>query len=570
MSTTNQLLAGQTFGRYQIVRLIGAGGMGAVYEATHPTLKKRFAIKTLLPAIADKEEARARFLREGEAASRINHPNVVTVLDVGIEDRIPYLVMEFLAGETLADFLARRGSVEASDTLVLLLPVFSAVATGHENGVVHRDLKPQNIFLAQGPWGDRIPKVLDFGVSKLAGDESAVITRTLTVLGTAAYMSPEQARGARNVGVESDQFSLGLILYEMLSGCRAHPGDNQLEILHNVASGAIRPVRELKPELPDGLITALTRILAPGPFNRYPSLKEAGRALLPFADTKTQTVLAGAFETPLVAVRPSSAIDQSDGTPPHAAGGTAALPLQVSDARVNTTLGEAAAENALHEGAAWQLALPKGRKTWLAVAGAVVLGSLGTWLWSGNANRTAKKSSLGEQSHPVAAEPGEVPPTFPAIASIKKPIAVLPMPVRPRNEMATTTPFEIRVVPADAEIALDDRAPTRHLLEVVLPLAGSSHTIRVSAAGYLSKTVTFGPDERPPAEIRLERMPSPASAPARGAAALPGSNPRKVAEAATKRRPTGPAADNHTPEAAKPFGAPVVPKRGSNNALILK
>ena len=231
MNATNHIQTGQIFARYQIVRTIGEGGMGTVYEAFHPALKKRFAIKTLLPSIAQTPEFRTRFLREAEVAARINHPNIVRVTDVGCEGDIPYMVMEFLEGQTLGRLLASRGRLEFLETADILLPVLSAVAAGHAEGIIHRDLKPENIFLTQGPWGDLVPKVLDFGVSKLMTDEpSGALTGTLTVLGTAAYMSPEQARGARQVTHLSDQYALGLILYEMLTGTRCHPGENPTSI----------------------------------------------------------------------------------------------------------------------------------------------------------------------------------------------------------------------------------------------------------------------------------------------------------------------------------------------------
>ena len=164
--------------------------MGTVFEAFHPALKKRFAIKTLLPSIAQTPEFRARFLREAEVAARINHPNIVRVTDVGSDDDMPYMVMEYLEGQTLGRLLESRGRLEVAEAADILLPAISAVAAGHAEGVVHRDLKPENIFLTPGLWGDLVPKVLDFGVSKVISDEpSAALTGTLTVLGTAAYMS---------------------------------------------------------------------------------------------------------------------------------------------------------------------------------------------------------------------------------------------------------------------------------------------------------------------------------------------------------------------------------------------
>lgn len=296
MSESEKLRDNQVFGRYRIVRMLGEGGMGAVYEAVHLGLKKRFAIKTLLPSIAQIPEAQARFLREGEAASRMNHPHIVDVTDVGTEGGIPYLVMEYLEGETLGDFVVRKGPLDVSLAVDLILPAISAVAAGHEQGVIHRDLKPQNIFLARGAWGEFIPKVLDFGVSKILGSEDPALTGTMAVLGTASYMSPEQARGTRVVDARSDQYSMGLVLFEMLTGRRAHDGDHPFEVLHKIASGIVLKPRDLRPDLPAEVEAILMRMLANQPGDRHPSLKAVGRALLPFASDKVRMNLAGAFE----------------------------------------------------------------------------------------------------------------------------------------------------------------------------------------------------------------------------------------------------------------------------------
>ena len=296
MGSNGRLAENELFGKYRIVRLMGEGGMGAVYEAVHPVLKKRFAIKTLLPAVAVQRDARARFLREAEAASRINHPNVVAVLDVGTEGDTPYLVMEFLDGETLDALLERRPVLPVADAVDLMLPVISAVSTAHEHGVIHRDLKPQNIFLSRGPWGEAIPKVLDFGVSKLVDDREAVaLTGTQAMLGTVTYMSPEQARGARGVDARSDQYAIGLILYEMVTGTRAHPGESALEILHHIANGIFVPPRTARPELPVAMEAVLLRCLAAQPSDRYPSLRALGQALLPHAGEKARAALADGF-----------------------------------------------------------------------------------------------------------------------------------------------------------------------------------------------------------------------------------------------------------------------------------
>jgi serine/threonine-protein kinase len=206
----SRLAPGARFGNYFIVRQIGSGAMGVVYEATHALLKKRVALKTLQPIHASIPESRARFVREGESAARICHPNVIDVTDVGTEGDVPFLVMEFLEGEDLAALLKREGPLSLERIASLLLPVLAAVETAHRNGVVHRDLKPQNIFLAKTPAGAIQPKVVDFGMSKILSDINAAnLTATGEYLGTPYYMSPEHIKGGKHVTPSSDQYSLG-------------------------------------------------------------------------------------------------------------------------------------------------------------------------------------------------------------------------------------------------------------------------------------------------------------------------------------------------------------------------
>jgi hypothetical protein len=400
MTAVDRYQEGQLVGRYRIVRLIGEGGMGAVYEAIHPGLKKRVAVKVLLPRIAESQEARVRFLREGEAASRINHPNVVSVFDVGEDGGAPYLVMEYLEGRTLGDFLAGRGALDIAEAAALFLPIVAAVSAGHECGVVHRDLKPQNIFLAQGRWGELIPKVLDFGVSKLTDHDGPPVTRTETVLGTACYMSPEQARGARHVEARSDQFTLGLILYEMLTGRRAYRGQNDLELLYNAAVAAIQPANDLRAGLPVELCAVLTQMLALAPSDRYPSLRDGARALLPFASEKTRAAVAMDFDALAPVTNEADEAEPSGGEPPcfgvvddlegeaqaavttavpMGSSGTAILPPTPDDPPEDTTLRHAAIQSSPRETATARLARPTAKIAAAIGTAAVALGVVMAW-----------------------------------------------------------------------------------------------------------------------------------------------------------------------------------------------
>ena len=540
MSAIQQLQTGQIFARYQIVRTIGEGGMGTVYEAFHPALKKRFAIKTLLPAIAQTPEYRARFLREAEVAARINHPNIVRVTDVGSEGNTPYMVMEYLEGQTLGALMGSRGQLDIAETADILLPVISAVAAGHAEGVVHRDLKPENIFLTQGPWGDLVPKVLDFGVSKLMTDQpSGALTGTLTVLGTAAYMSPEQARGAHKVDHLSDQYALGLILYEMLTGRRGHPGENPFEILYNISNVPIPPPRQVRPDCPTELENVVLRTLSPAPEDRYRSLLELGSELLPFASDQTRHAMAGAFrQNAVTAILPASnsvPIDLSDPT-----GVPTPPPSTPSGSLVGTTK-----------------SLPSGEKS---------LGTKDRRPRSGFATTDRVARGLGRQGLAVGAAltgaallvgvfwvllRSPAPPS-PAPRKLAPPLYEPVVDERPKPVRPTVRHIDVTTLPAEARISIDNGSPSNGRLHTTVPADGESHVLQVWAQGYQPKTISFGPDETPPAQILLDPLPKPTAG-----------GRRTKTESSHK-----PGRSTHAAEPSE--GEPRAPKRGVNDALIIE
>jgi eukaryotic-like serine/threonine-protein kinase len=287
-------------GKYEIVRVIGSGGGGVVYEAIHPELKKRVAVKTLHPKLARNPEALRRFLREGEAASRIRHPHVVDIADVGVHEGQPFLVMELLEGRDLRAHLDDRGALPLPEALDLMLPVIAAVAAGHDAGVVHRDLKPHNVFICVGRGGDPHPKVLDFGVSKLLDPTPSAVSWSGAEnrMGTLCYMSPEQVRGSRHLDARVDQYALGLILYECLTGARVHAGEDQVAIIAKISEGVVQPPSLLRPDLPPELEAALLQALAASPDDRFPSVHHFGRALLPFAAPHARTLWQQPMQAP--------------------------------------------------------------------------------------------------------------------------------------------------------------------------------------------------------------------------------------------------------------------------------
>jgi serine/threonine protein kinase len=486
MNANYHLQAGQVFARYEIVRTIGEGGMGTVYEAFHPVLKKRFAIKTLLASVAQVPDARARFLREAEIAARINHPNIVRVTDVGTDGEIPYLVMEYLEGQTLGGLLAARGRLEIIEAMDIMLPVISALAAGHAQGIVHRDLKPENIFLTQGPWGEVSPKVLDFGVSKLMGDAgAAVLTGTMTVLGTAAYMSPEQARGAREVDHRSDQYALGLILYELLTGARGHPGDNPFEVLHHIATCAIVPPVEYRPDCPPTLEAIVMRMLAPVPEDRFPSLLDVGAALLAFASEKCRHTMADAFPQHVTTVvLPAIGAEAQDSTRRQSTpsgselGATKMLPTGERPPASERRPGDASTTVPVARG--WH-----GRAPFVGVAAAGIA-LLAVVLWA------------------LLHKPTSVPGKDTAASSVRlDEKAELPPP--------PSKTIDVEAIPAEASLSLDGSAPVNRRLQATVPADGKSHVLRVWAPGYQAKTFVLGPSDTPAAQVRLDPAPETTS-----------------------------------------------------------
>jgi hypothetical protein len=292
----NDLGPGKFLGRYEITRLIGRGGMGCVYEAVHRDLGKRVAIKTLLPSLAASPEARGRFLREGQAASRIRHPHVVDVTDVVAEGPTSYLVMEYLEGEDLSSLVERQGALALEESADVLLPVIAAIAAAHELGVIHRDLKPENIFLARTAVGGLCPKVVDFGISKVIGDPTAIaLTATSAVFGTMFYLPPEQLGGSREADERGDQYALATILYECVTGHRAFEGTSIYGVLKSVAEGVYAPARSWRPDLPPRLEAAIDRAMRLNPAARFPSVRALGAELLPHASAAVRAVWTPVF-----------------------------------------------------------------------------------------------------------------------------------------------------------------------------------------------------------------------------------------------------------------------------------
>lgn len=269
-------------GTYRIVRRIGEGGMGQVYEASHARLSGRYAVKLLLREVAASPEAYARFRREAEITSSLRHPNIVQVIDFNeTPDGTPYLVMEFLEGHDLAARLREAGTISVRQVAGIVEQVAAALSAAHKRGITHRDLKPQNIVIlpVEGKTEEAV-KVLDFGVSKVRA-ASQNLTRSQSLLGTPQYMAPEQALGESElVDARSDVFALAAITFEMLTGRPPFRGDNLPAVLYQVVHENPPLCTALAPWVPEQVSAVIAGGLAKSRDARPPSAVEFARALL--------------------------------------------------------------------------------------------------------------------------------------------------------------------------------------------------------------------------------------------------------------------------------------------------
>jgi serine/threonine-protein kinase len=260
-------------GRYRIERRLGRGGMALVHLAHDAELHRQVAIKVLAEPLAADDDFRRRFLREAKVAAGLSHPNVVAVYDAGEDGGRPYIVMELVRGETLAAVLARRRRLPAGEVVDLGSQAAAGLEHAHEHGLVHRDVKPQNLLLRD----DGTLKIADFGIARPASSTER-LTEAGTVLGTAAYLAPEQATGAP-VSAAADVYALGVVLYEALTGRTPYPATSLGELLAAQQAGVPAPVRELAPETPEPLEDIVMRCLARNPAYRPASAAEVARLL---------------------------------------------------------------------------------------------------------------------------------------------------------------------------------------------------------------------------------------------------------------------------------------------------
>lgn len=331
-------------GKLRLLRPLGHGGMGVVWAARHLALQTDVAVKLIRPERAGEGPSLLRrFEREARATARIAHPHVVKIMDYGSVDGVPFIVMELLRGFSLAELLERGGRLSFATARSLVEQIGGALESAHEQGVVHRDIKPHNVFITEGSKGYPLfVKVLDFGVAKMAdsemGSPSPALTETGVVIGSAPYMSPEQLEGRSDVDLRADLWSLAIIVYEALTGERPFHGGSIVTVGAAVLRGRYRPVTELRPNLPAGIEDWFAKALCVDPDGRFPSAREMVAAFAALESPVSEDV-------PVIPAGPRAAAGEadriSDAAAAEAYASTVTAPTPVISAEPGGTAGHA-------------------------------------------------------------------------------------------------------------------------------------------------------------------------------------------------------------------------------------
>jgi predicted Ser/Thr protein kinase len=442
-------------GRYRIVRLLGEGGMGAVYLASHVGLGRDVAIKFLHAELVSRDEVVGRFYREAQAAAAIRHKNIIEVFDVGVSPQgEPFLVMEYLEGESLAGLLKRAGPLNLGTACAVMEPVLHALQAAHRKGIIHRDLKPDNIFLAYQQGEPPVVKIIDFGISKFAqGEFDKWRTKTGSVMGTPAYMSPEQARGSAGLDHRTDIYSMGTILFEMLTGALPFAGSNFAEYLSAMLIDDPRAPQSVCAGFPAEAEPLVRKALAKNPDQRFQNAAEMLEALtaLPSFDARQErlTLLASTIE-----IRGFAAGDL---------GQALSAPGRLADDKPVSSRFRGAATAVLGAGP-WR---------WVILGVALAAGAAAAVLWSSKTSRAPAPNA------PITAQPAPIVPVAPPPASSPpSPPAALPVsPPAPPSEpvplpRAESAPASNEAAASEKKTKKRPRPATTDVPAAVEPTAG--------------------------------------------------------------------------------------------------
>jgi serine/threonine-protein kinase len=428
-------------GKYRVERVLGVGGMGVVVAALHLQLDERVALKFLLQEALANQEAVARFSREARAAVKIKSEHVARVIDVGsLDNGAPYMVMEYLEGQDLSHVLRQRGPLPVEEAVTYVLQACEAIAEAHALGIIHRDLKPSNLFLASRPDGRSIVKVLDFGISKVraqGGMPDAAMTRTSSVMGSPLYMSPEQMAASRDVDARSDIWSLGAVLYQLLTCTAPFVADTMPELCAKILTSPAMPVRSVRPDVPPELEAIIHRCLEKNRDHRFPTIAHLAAALAPYAPRSQGSVerIARVLDVdPFTATLPPTTEPM-----PHAPiqqPAWVAGPTQVPPQALGTHAAWGTTGGATRVSSAWPVYLGVGLA---GVAAASLVVAVVFLKFSGSSSKFATTTPAAVNHEPVPLDAAPEPADDSALPSLRTPPP--PVVVEPKTTApaATTT-----------------------------------------------------------------------------------------------------------------------------------
>jgi len=425
-------------GRYQVIERVGKGGMGVLFRGMDPVLDREVAIKLMLVDFSDDEEQmRPRFYVEARAAAKLQHRNIVTVFEFAEEGNTPFIVMEFLRGTSLSARMISPLPLPLDAKLDIISQLCDALHYAHEQGVVHRDVKPANVFLLT----DGTVKLLDFGIAKMT---TSTLTRQGDVLGSASYMSPEQVRGSDTVDGRADIFSVGVVLYELLTGRKPFDADQPTATIVKILNEDPTPIESLAPELPAQLVAAVNRALAKDPDDRFATAGELSKEL----QWIRKAVGAAGDGAPLDETRFASPTE------------IRSFQAGVGKGERKTTTSRTAAKTAPPAPSMPKWVIPA------AAAAVVLVGVLAVMLMSSRSNQPATAASAATGA-PAAAAPAAAP-------------------AAPANVDVT---LKVASEPAGAAVTLDGR-DTKQTTPASITLRGAGpHTLKLTKRGFVAKEI---------------------------------------------------------------------------------
>jgi serine/threonine-protein kinase len=519
-------MVGTTVLQYQLLEKLGSGGMGDVYKAQDTRLNRFVAIKVLPAKMSTDPERRRRFVQEAQAASALNHPNIITIYDIVTEGDAQFMVMEFVSGTTLHDAITGAG-MPVPQVLQYGAQMADALAAAHAAGIIHRDLKPSNVMITRSG----LVKILDFGLAKLTdlgptGDKQAAefgpLTQEGAILGTVSYMSPEQAEG-KAVDARSDIFSFGSVLYEMVSGRRAFDGGSSISTLSSVLRDDVKPFADVAPDTPPLLEAIISRCLPKDPNARWQSMKEVEKAL----SSLKRTLDSNAFDDATVRTAPGVPAGAAPQQSQMATVTTRPVPPPPSAPPISAPPSAPAAAPA----AAAQPASGSSKNLGLALGVIAVMilavGAAGGWWWWNNRRQQvqqqqAAQAPAAQTAAPAPAQPAEIP-------------ALAPVPAEP-------------AAAAPAETVLNN-ASILDLVQANTPAADIIKQIR-------SSKTNFNVSKEEIARLKQAGVPNGVIQAMRNPTGAPGSRPGPPPVAAI---PALPPVQAETPPAETPKPAPKKP-----------